>query len=341
MSIAFLLAQPFAQHALLAAALVAISCGLIGPFVVTRGMSFAVHGTAELAFTGAAAGLLIAGNPVAGALAGSLVVAALIATLGARPRERDSAIGAILAFGMGIGILLLGYYQGFATAATNILFGNIFGVSGSQLLILIVIGLVVVVVMAIWYRPLLFASIDPEAAEARGIPVRRLGLIFLVVLALTVTGAAQVVGTLLVLSLAITPAAAAQRLSASPLVVAALSVIFAVAAADGGLLASFGASNIKASVFITSISFTIYLAARLAGPRLRNRRQHYREARHAQPHDGAYAPWSADTSAATATPRGDEPPGQPDRHVPSGLGWPGRPAARPGIPGAPGPRDVP
>ena len=229
-------------------------------------MAFAVHGTAELAFTGAAAGLVIAGNPVAGALAGSLVVAALIATLGARQRERDSAIGAILAFGMGIGILLLGYYQGFATAATNILFGNIFGVSGSQLLILAAIGVVVVAVMATWYRPLLFASIDPEAAEARGVPVRRLGLMFLVVLALTVTGAAQVVGTLLVLSLAITPAAAAQRLSARPLAVAALSVIFAVAAADGGLLASFGASNVKASVFITSISFAIYLTARLAGP---------------------------------------------------------------------------
>ena len=340
MSIAFLLAQPFAQHALLAAALVAVSCGLIGPFVVTRGMSFAVHGTAELAFTGAAAGLIVADNPVAGALAGSLVVAALIATLGARPRERDSAIGTILAFGMGIGVLLLGFYRGFATAATNILFGNIFGVSGSQLLILVAIGVVVVAVMAIWYRPLLFASIDPEAAEARGVPVRRLGLMFLVVLALTVTGAAQVVGTLLVLSLAITPAAAAQRLSASPLVVAALSVIFAVAAADGGLLASFGASNIKASVFITSVSFAIYLAARLAGPRLRDRRQHYREARHAPRYDGAYPrhpPRSADTSAAIATPRGDEPPGQPDRHVPSGLGWPGRPE----LPGAPGPRDVP
>ena len=340
MSIAFLLTQPFAQHALLAAALVAVSCGLIGPFVVTRGMSFAVHGTAELAFTGAAAGLIVADNPVAGALAGSLVVAALIATLGARPRERDSAIGTILAFGMGIGVLLLGFYQGFATAATNILFGNIFGVSGSQLLILVAIGVVVVAVMAIWYRPLLFASIDPEAAEARGVPVRRLGLMFLVVLALTVTGAAQVVGTLLVLSLAITPAAAAQRLSASPLVVAALSVIFAVAAADGGLLASFGASNIKASVFITSVSFAIYLAARLAGPRLRDRRQHYREARHAPQYDGAYPrhpPRAADTSAAIATPRGDEPPGQPDRHVPSGLGWPGRPE----LPGPPGPRDVP
>jgi len=148
-TITFLLAQPFAQHALLAAALVAVSCGLIGPFVVTRGMAFAVHGTAELAFTGAAAGLLAGNNPVAGAL----VVAALIATLGSRPRERDSAIGAILAFGMGIGILLLGYYQGFATAATNILFGDIFGVSGRQLLILVIICLIVVAVMAVWYGP--------------------------------------------------------------------------------------------------------------------------------------------------------------------------------------------
>jgi zinc/manganese transport system permease protein len=334
MSIAFLLAQPFAQHALLAAALVAVSCGPIGPFVVTRGMSFAVHGTAELAFTGAAVGLIVADNPVAGALAGSLVVAALIATLGARPRERDSAIGTILAFGMGIGVLLLGFYRGFATAATNILFGNIFGVSGSQLLILVAIGVVVVAAMAIWCRPLLFASIDPEAAEARGVPVRRLGLVFLVVLALTVTGAAQVVGTLLVLSLAITPAAAAQRLSASPLVVAALSVIFAVAvavaAADGGLLASFGASNIKASVFITSVSFAIYLAARLAGPLLRDRRRRGRGTRRPQPHEVAsprYAADSADTSAA-GMPHGDKPPEQLDRHVPSGLGWPGGAAGR-------------
>jgi zinc/manganese transport system permease protein len=304
MSITFLLGQPFAQHALLAAALVAVTCGLIGPFVVTRGMAFAVHGTAELAFTGAAAGLLAGNNPVAGALIGSLVVAVLIATLGARPRERDSAIGAILAFGMGIGILLLGYYQGFATAATNILFGNIFGVSGSQLLILVVIGLVVVAVMGIWYRPLLFASVDPEAAEARGVPVRRLGLVFLLVLALTVTGAAQVVGTLLVLSLAITPAAAAQRLTASPLAVAALSVIFALAAADGGLLASFGASSIKASVFITSISFAIYLAARLAGPLLRDRRQRSREDRVRTAATAAprYEAGSG-TSTAGATPR--------------------------------------
>lgn len=280
MGIGFLLQQPFAQHALLAAALVAVSCGLIGPFVVARGMAFAVHGTAELAFTGAAAGLLIANNPVVGALVGAVVVAGLIALFGARQRERDSAIGVILAFGMGIGVLLLGFYHGFATAATNILFGNIFGVSGDQLIILLVIGLIVVAVMGIWYRPLLFASVDPEAAEARGVPVRGLGLLFIVVLALTVTGAAQVVGTLLVLSLAITPAAAAQRLSASPLVVAGLSIVFAVVAADGGLLASFQ-SNVKASVFITSLSFAIYVAARLTGPPLRDRRR--RQHRPGQP----------------------------------------------------------
>jgi len=275
MSLSFLLQQPFAQHALLAAALVAVTCGLVGPFVVIRGMAFAVHGIAELAFTGAAAGLLIADNAIAGALVGAVVVAVLIATFGARQGERDSAIGVILAFGMGIGVLLLGYYQGFATAATNILFGNIFGVSGSQLVILLVICLIVVAVMGVYYRPLLFASIDPDAAEARGVPVGRLSLLFMVVLALSVTGAAQVVGTLLVLSLAITPAAAAQRLSASPLIVATLSVVFAVAAADGGLLASFQ-SNVKASVFITSVSFAIYVAARLAGPLVRDRRRRAR-----------------------------------------------------------------
>ena len=101
---------------------------------------------------------------------------------------------------------------------------------------LLVICVAVVAVMGIWYRPMLFASIDPDVAEARGVPVRRLGLLFLVVLALTVTGAAQVVGTLLVLSLAITPAAAAQRMSASPRIVVALSVVFAVVAADAKLV---------------------------------------------------------------------------------------------------------
>jgi zinc/manganese transport system permease protein len=264
MGFTFYLQQPFVQHALLAAALVAVSCGLIGPFVVMRGMSFAVHGTAELAFTGAAAGLLVADNPVAGALCGSLVVAALIAVFGSRRYQRDSAIGVILAFGLGLGVLLLSYYNGFATAATNILFGDIFGVSNNQLLLLVVICLAVMAVMGATYRPLLFASIDPEVAEARGVPTRALGLAFLLLLALTVTGAAQVVGTILVLSLAVTPAAAAQQVSANPTTITLLSVAFALVASDGGLLASLEASHVKASVFVTFFSFGIYVICRLA-----------------------------------------------------------------------------
>lgn len=273
MDIWLYLAQPFAQHALLAATLVGISCGLIGQFVINRGMAFAVHGTSELAFTGAAAGLLINNNPVEGALAGALLVAAIIGLLGVRERERDSSIGVILAFGLGLGVLLLSYYHGFATQATNILFGNIFGVSNGQLVSLLIISIGVIIAMASVYRPLLFASIDPEVAEARGVPVRLLGILFLFILALTVTAAAQVVGTLLVLSLAITPAAAAQRLSARPGVVMALSVGFALIASGGGLIASLAVGTVKPSVFVTFISFAIYLVVRLFGGKIRSSRR--------------------------------------------------------------------
>lgn len=265
MGLGYYLGQPFAQHALIAATLVAVTAGLIGPFVIIRNMAFAVHGTAELSFTGAAAGLVVADDPVAGALVGALVVATAIGMLGARQRERDSAIGVILAFGLGLGVYLLSLYRGFATAATNILFGQILGISNGQLVLLVVVALGVLVAMTVLYRPLLFASVDPDVAEARGVRTRALGIAFLFVLALTVTEAAQIVGTLLVLSLAITPAAAALRLSARPAVVTALSVGFALLAADGGLLASLASNQGKPSVFITGISFALYVTARLLG----------------------------------------------------------------------------
>ena len=227
-------------------------------------MAFAVHGTSELAFTGAAAGLLLGGHPVGGALVGALVVAGLIGAFGSREQERDASIGVILAFGLGLGVLLLGFYKGFATQATNILFGNIFGVSNGQLALLVAVGVLVGVTMLVIYRPLLFASLDPEVARAKGLPVSLLGGVFLLVLALTVTEAAQVVGTLLVLSLAITPAAAAHRLTAQPLMLTVLSVAFALTASVGGLLLSLIFDAIKPSVCITGISFAIYMVAFLA-----------------------------------------------------------------------------
>jgi len=254
---------PFAQHALIAATLIAVISGLIGPFVAARDMAFAVHGTAELAFTGAAAGLLIAGDAVAGALIGSLVVASAIGLLGARQSERNTAIGVVLAFGLGVGVLLLSYYHGFATEATNILFGQILGVTTRDLILLGVVAGVVVVTMLIIYRPLFFASVDPDVAAARGVPTPLLGLVFGYLLSLTVTAAAQIVGTLLVLSLAITPAATARQLSASPRVVSLLSIGMALVAADGGLLLSFQFDTVKASVFITFIAFGCYLLARV------------------------------------------------------------------------------
>jgi zinc/manganese transport system permease protein len=151
------------------------------------------------------------------------------------------------------------------------LFGYIYGVSKAQLVILVVIVAVVIVATAVMFRPLLFASVDPELAEARGVPVRLVGLLFLYLLAVTVTEAAQIVGTLLVLSLTITPAAAAQRLSARPAVVTALSVVFAFVAADGGLVANLDHPSVKASVFVTFISFGLYVVSRVVAVPLRRR----------------------------------------------------------------------
>ncbi len=275
MGIGYYLQFGFAQHALEAAFLVALSCGLIGPFVISRSMSFAVHGTSELAFTGGVAGLLVADNVLAGALVGALVVATLIGLLGQRSSERDSSIGVILAAGLGLGVFLLGYYHGYASQALNILFGNIFGISAGQILLLGVLAVAVALVLTVMWRPLLFASVDPDVARARGVPTGLLGIVFLYVLAVTVTEAAQIVGTLLVLSLVITPAAAAQRLSTNPVVVTSLSVAMAVLAADGGLLLSFAFPSVEPSVPIVAVSFGFYVLARLAGPALaaRSRRR--------------------------------------------------------------------
>jgi zinc/manganese transport system permease protein len=236
-------------------------------------MSFAVHGTSELAFTGAVAGLLVASNPLAGALVGAVVVASLIGVFGQRVAERDSTIGVILAAGLGLGVFLLGYYHGYASEALNILFGNIFGISSAQIRLLAVIAVVVAIVLAALWRPLLFASVDPDVARARGVRTGLLGILFLYVLAVTVTEAAQIVGTLLVLSLVITPAAAAQRLSASPLVVTALSIAMAVLAADGGLLLSFEFTSVEPSVPIVAVSFGLYVLARVIGPILQTPRR--------------------------------------------------------------------
>ena len=257
-----LLGEHFVHTALLAGAVVAIVSGAIGVFVVMRGLSFAVHAISELGFTGATGALVIGLDPVLGMLGGSLAVGATLGVLSLRGRERDSAIGAVLAFGLGVGVLFLSLYQGYATAATNLLFGSIVGVDDAQLRNLVIVAVVVLVALALLYRPLSFAAIDPEVAAARGVPVRALSVAIFLLVALTTAEAIQVVGVLLVLTLVITPAAAAQRLTVRPGLTVLLSIGIALVSTEGGILLSL-AHAWPTSFFISSISFAFYVAARV------------------------------------------------------------------------------
>jgi len=261
-----LLRYEFVQNALLAGVAVAIVAGFVGPFVVSRNMSFAVHGIAEVGFTGAAGSVLAGFDPIAGLLAGSLLAAIGIGSLGVRLRDRDVAIGAILAFGLGLGVLFLTLYTRYATEAFTILFGTITGVSRTDLLLLALLAVATLAALAFISRPLAFATVDPEVAEARGVPVRALSIAFLVILAVAVAEAVQVVGVLLVLTLLITPAAAAQKLSARPAVAALLSLAIAFVCTMGGVIASL-ATPYPASFYVATLSFLAYLGARVAGSR--------------------------------------------------------------------------
>jgi zinc/manganese transport system permease protein len=257
-----LLGQHFVHTALWAGAVVAIVSGVVGVFVVARGMSFAVHAISELGFTGAAGALVIGIDPVLGMLGGSMLVGLVLGLLSLRGRERDSATGAVLAFGLGLGVLFLSLYQGYATEATNLLFGSIVGVSDAQLRDIAIVAAVVLAGLAVLYRPLLFSSVDPEIAAARGVPLRALSVAIFLLLALTTAEAIQVVGVLLVLTLVITPAAAAQRLTGRPAVALLLSVAIALVSTEGGILLSL-AKPWPTSFFISAISFAAYVGARV------------------------------------------------------------------------------
>jgi zinc/manganese transport system permease protein len=261
-----LLDLPFVQNALVAGAVLALLAGLLGPLAVGRGMAFAVHGTSELTFTGAAAALLLAGTAGVslGALAAAIVAAVLFGVLGLREGERDAAIGVVLSFGLGLGVLFLALYPGRAANKFGLLVGQIVGVDRSDLSILIGCGLIVAVLLAVVYRPLLFATFDPALAEARGVPVRLLSVLFAVLIGVTTALGVQIVGALLVLALIITPAAAAARVSANPLIVTVLAVIFAEVSVLGGILLSLG-PGLPISPYVTSIAFITYLVCRAIG----------------------------------------------------------------------------
>jgi len=254
------------QNSIIAAAVLGIVGGLIGVFVMQRDMAFAVHGISELSFAGAAGALLIGANVVAGSLVGSLIAAILIGLLGAKARDRNSIIGVLMPFGLGLGILFLALYPGRSANKFGLLTGQIISVDVPQLGLLIVISIIVLIgLLAVW-RPLTFDSLDPDVAAARGVPTRTLSLFFMILLGLTVAVSVQIIGSLLVLALLVTPAAAALRVSSSPVLVPLLSMLFGFVSAVGGILLALGGS-LPISPYITTISFVIYLVCRILGAR--------------------------------------------------------------------------
>jgi zinc/manganese transport system permease protein len=272
------------KNSIIAGAVLGLVGGLIGPFVLTRNMPFAVHGISELSFAGASAALLFGANVVAGSLVGSVVAALLIGLLGSRARERNSIIAVLMPFGLGIGILCLALYQGRSANRFGLLTGQIVAVDNPQLGALMAISAIVIVTLLVAWRPLTFASVDPDVAAAAGIPVRSLGIVFMLVLGLAVAVSVQIVGALLVLSLLVTPAAAALRLTVNPRLVPVLSVVFAVVSVVGGILLALG-GGLPISPYVTTISFAIWLICRLVGRR--------RDARSLRPSRGARVPLAA------------------------------------------------
>ena len=252
----------FMQHAFEAGTIVALIAGITGYFVVLRRSAFTAHAFSEIGFAGAAGAVLLGIAPIAGLVLGSSLGGLAIAALGRRAANRDTQIGIVLAFTLGLGLLFISLYTGYATEAYSILFGEILGISYSQVQLTLVAGVVIIGAMGLIYRPLLFASLDEDVAEAKGMPMLFIGTVFMLLVALAVSFSVQVTGVLLIFSLMVTPAATAQYLSRRPATAIAISVTIALAATWVGLFVAFY-TPYPVSFFITGIVFGLYLLVRL------------------------------------------------------------------------------
>lgn len=260
-----LFAYHFMQNAYLAGTLVAVVAGVVGYFMVLRSQSFAGHTLAKVGFTGALGATLIGVSPVIGLIGFGLGAALLIGVLGAREvKGQDVAVGIVLAFSLGLGLLFMRLSHSNNTGGLiSILFGSILGVSDRDLGPIALTTLVTLATMVIIARPLLFASIDPEVAAARGVPVRLLSTLFLALLAFATAEAVQIVGALLIFALLVTPAAIAQQLTARPARAIGLAIILALLFTWFGMAIDYFTSY-PIGFFITSFAFGAYALVRLA-----------------------------------------------------------------------------
>lgn len=261
----------FMQNAFLAGTLIALACGLVGYTVVLRGQVFAGDALSHVAFTGALAAAAIGIDIRLGLFAATVVVALGMAVIGERARADDVVIGTVFAWILGLGVLFLTIFTTRAggangTAAVRTLFGSILGLTRVDAWLAAGIGLAVAAALLAVARPLIFATLDPDVAAARGVPARLLGLGFLALVGVCAAEATQAVGALLLLGLLAAPAGAAHRLTANPYTGLALSAILAVAAMWIGLTLSYLIGSLPPSTAVICTAAGFYLLAAVTHP---------------------------------------------------------------------------
>jgi zinc/manganese transport system permease protein len=264
----------FMRNALAAGTITAIMAGVIGYFVVLRGMAFASHTLANIGFAGAAGAVVVGLNPSLGLLVFTLAGALGMGVLGKRLYTQELAVGMVLAMALAAGLLFISLYKGYATNVYAILFGEVLGITQSQVLLSLTTGIVTLLVIAVLARPLLFATLDPEVARARGLPVAVLGGTFLVLLGLAVVVALQIVGVLLIFALLVAPAAIAERLTCRPPAAIGISIGLALIFTWGGMIIAYYLPY-PLGFFITTLAFATYLGVR-GQEALRSRLRSYR-----------------------------------------------------------------
>ena len=261
---ALMLDYDFMRAAFAAAGVAAVLAGFVGYFLTLRGQTFAGHALSHVGFTGATGAALFGLSPLAGLLAFTLLAGVGMGLIGEKLSERDVAIGMVLSLALGLGLLFLHFYTSAATRATALLFGNVLGVDSRALVTLALLAAASLAALAFIARPLIFASLQAELAEARGVPMRLLSVAFLAIVAIAVAECAQIVGVLLVFTLMVGPAAAAQNLTSRLKIGLALAAALALAEAWGGLTLAYY-SDWPTSFWITALSGAVYFASLLAG----------------------------------------------------------------------------
>jgi zinc/manganese transport system permease protein len=252
------------------ASIVAVVAGVVGFFIVLRGSAFAAHALPNGAFAGAAGASLIGVDAIAGLAVFSILGALTIAALGRRARH-DVATALVIVLMLGLGSLFLSQTTEYAPQIYSLLFGEVLGVSSSELVPISVIGLVAIAAILLMYRPLMYSSVMPDVAAARGVSSRRMEVAFLLVVALTTTMAVPVVGALLIFSLLISPAAAARSFTSKPLSSMGLSVVIALATVWLAIALSY-LSNLPIGFFVGSLGAVTYATGRGFTAWRRNRR---------------------------------------------------------------------